>query len=237
MDDFGGFHAGEFGVESLVLEGEALVVDAELVEHGGVEVADVDGVFDGIVAEVVGSSVDGAAIDSAAGKEHGVTLDVVVASAALCHRSASELAAPDDQCVVKQPAALEVVDEGGGALIDEFGGDCHAFFQIAVVIPAAVIELNETNAALGEATRHQAVAGEAAIAGCAAVFGDDARIFFGEIGEFGDCHLHAEGELILGDAVGNTGVIDDFGVILVELVDGFDEFGLARRGDAVGRAT
>ena len=35
--------AGEFEVETLKLVGEALVVDAELVEHGGVEVVDGDG--------------------------------------------------------------------------------------------------------------------------------------------------------------------------------------------------
>ena len=42
MDDFGGFHAGEFGVESLVLEGEAQVVDAEEMQKSGVEVMDMD---------------------------------------------------------------------------------------------------------------------------------------------------------------------------------------------------
>ena len=56
--------AGEPGVQALVLEGQLLVVDAQLVEHGGVQVADVDDVVDGVVAEVVGRAVGHAALDA-----------------------------------------------------------------------------------------------------------------------------------------------------------------------------
>jgi len=44
------FDAGEAHVEALVAVGEAGVVDAERVKHGGVQVADVDGVLNGAVA-------------------------------------------------------------------------------------------------------------------------------------------------------------------------------------------
>jgi hypothetical protein len=47
--------------------GEALVVDAELVEEGGVEVVDVDGVLDDVEAEVVCPAVTVARLDAAAG--------------------------------------------------------------------------------------------------------------------------------------------------------------------------
>ena len=58
---------GELEVEALELVGEALVVDAEEVEHGGVEVVDGDGVPGDVVAEVVGGAPGGAALDAAAG--------------------------------------------------------------------------------------------------------------------------------------------------------------------------
>ena len=45
----------------LIAEGEPLVVDAEEVEHRRVQVVDVDGVLDGVVAEVVGGAVGRAA--------------------------------------------------------------------------------------------------------------------------------------------------------------------------------
>lgn len=43
-----------------------MVIDAELVEDGGVEVADVDRVFGDVVAKVIGLTVNLAAFDTAA---------------------------------------------------------------------------------------------------------------------------------------------------------------------------
>src|SRR5262245_18058773 len=63
--------AGEPLVQALVAVAEAAVVVAEQVQDGGVEVADVDGVLDDVVGEVVGLAVDGAALDAAAGQPHG----------------------------------------------------------------------------------------------------------------------------------------------------------------------
>src|SRR5438128_2650441 len=80
-------------ISALVAEGQALVVDAAKLEHGGVEVVDVADVFDGAVAQFVGGAVDGAGLDAAAGEEDGKGEDVVVAAGALAHGSAAELAA------------------------------------------------------------------------------------------------------------------------------------------------
>ena len=52
---------------ALVAEGEALVVDAEEVQQGGVEVVDVDGIFGDGVSEFVGLAVDVAGFGAAAG--------------------------------------------------------------------------------------------------------------------------------------------------------------------------
>jgi hypothetical protein len=51
------FDACQFDVEAAEGIREPLVVDAEDVEHRGVEVAEVDRVFGDVVAEVVGLSV------------------------------------------------------------------------------------------------------------------------------------------------------------------------------------
>ena len=50
-DDMGSLNAGEADVEPLELGREAAVVDPAEVEHGGVEVADMDGDGDGIACE------------------------------------------------------------------------------------------------------------------------------------------------------------------------------------------
>ena len=47
----------QLGVEALELDREPLVVDAEQVQHRGVQVVDGDDVLDGGVAEVVGRAV------------------------------------------------------------------------------------------------------------------------------------------------------------------------------------
>ena len=58
MDDFA-VDVGEAHVAGGEAEGEFLVVRAEQVEHGGVQVVDLDLVLDGEVAVFVGGAVDG----------------------------------------------------------------------------------------------------------------------------------------------------------------------------------
>lgn len=65
-------------VESLVFEGKSFVVDAEAVEDGGVEVADVDGGLHDVVAEVVGFPVHPPRRDPAACHPHAETSAMVV---------------------------------------------------------------------------------------------------------------------------------------------------------------
>src|SRR4051794_16685363 len=52
LDRVGRLDAGQALVEALVLDRQPGVVDAELVQDGGVDVADVDGVLDDVVAEL-----------------------------------------------------------------------------------------------------------------------------------------------------------------------------------------
>ena len=76
----GFFDAGEFGVEAAEGVGEAFVVDAEDVEHRGVQVAEVDRVFGDVVAEVVGAAVFDAGLHAGAGEPDGEAAAVVVAA-------------------------------------------------------------------------------------------------------------------------------------------------------------
>ena len=47
-------HVGQPELAALVLERQPLVVEAQQVQHGGVQVVDVDAVLDDVEAEVVG---------------------------------------------------------------------------------------------------------------------------------------------------------------------------------------
>ncbi len=61
-------HVGQPHVAAAEAVGQSLVVDAQQMQHRRVQVVDLDLVFDGVVAVVVGGAVDGAALDAAAGQ-------------------------------------------------------------------------------------------------------------------------------------------------------------------------
>lgn len=88
-------------------------------QHRGVEIVDMKGVIDGTKAEGISFAECHAASDAATGHEHGTALGVVVTTvASLAHGSATELAAPDHECVFEHTAAFQIGDESGSALID-----------------------------------------------------------------------------------------------------------------------
>ena len=96
LDDMSFFvHPGQAEVEPLVLVGESLGLNPELVEQGGVKIAHMHHVLLGIVAKFVGVSVGDSALDSSARHPDGKAFDVVVASIALGHGGASEFSAPN----------------------------------------------------------------------------------------------------------------------------------------------
>ena len=90
----------------------------------------------------------------------------MVAAGPLAHRRAAELAAPEDQRVVEHArAASRSLTRAAQAWSTSRGGDGHGLLDVAVVVPGAVVELDEPDAALGQPAGQQAVRGEAAVAG------------------------------------------------------------------------
>ena len=90
---------GEAEVAAAVAEGELLVVEAEQVQDGGVEVVHVDLVLRGLVAEFVGRAMGEAGFHAGAGEPDGEAVRVVVAAGAFFLRvgGAAEFAAPPDE--------------------------------------------------------------------------------------------------------------------------------------------
>ena len=87
-------------------------------------------------------------------------------------------------------------------LVGVAGESTGSFFgKAAVMVPAAVIELDEAHVALGEAAGEQAVGGErAGLAGIVAVELETCSGSFESVGEIGHAGLHAERHLVLRDA-------------------------------------
>src|SRR6478672_3674035 len=71
FDDFGdhlAIHVGQAPVDAIVPIGEARVVDAEKVEHGGVRVVAVSGMFGDFVGPFMARSKANAALETTSGK-------------------------------------------------------------------------------------------------------------------------------------------------------------------------
>src|SRR6478672_406962 len=67
-------------IQTLKTVCQAFVVDAHQVQNRGIDVANMNGVPDDIVAEVVGFAMNDTTLDSAARHPHGVTARMVVPS-------------------------------------------------------------------------------------------------------------------------------------------------------------
>ena len=77
----------------------------------------------------------------------------------LSDRQTSELASPDDQRVIEQPALLQVEHQRARPAIHFFRQIPMTLRQMAMVVPAAVIQLDEPHASLDETSREQTVRG------------------------------------------------------------------------------
>src|SRR5438874_4987764 len=102
-------NVGQTLVAALVEVGQFLVVQAETVQDGRVNVVNVGLLLDGLEAEIVGRAVTHAALDAASGQPHRETIRIVVAARlalAFAEGHSPELAAPDDERAVEQAAPL-----------------------------------------------------------------------------------------------------------------------------------
>src|SRR2546421_1396941 len=121
------------------------------------QVVNVDLTLHDVVTIVVGFSVSDSRFDSAAGQPHRKTAwmviapIVVVSQLALAIHRSPKLAAPDNECVVEHPALFQILYQRRASLIGVLRLPAKLLRQICVLIPAAMKQLDESHAALGEA--------------------------------------------------------------------------------------
>ena len=75
---------GQTLVESLKRGREATIIDSHQVQDRRIQIANVNGVFDDVVAEVVGFAMHAAAANAAARHPHRKALGMMVATVRLC---------------------------------------------------------------------------------------------------------------------------------------------------------
>ena len=144
---------------------------------------------------------------------------------------------PQDERVLEQAALLEILHERGAGLVHIERSLRHFLGDRAVVIPRAVVELDEAHATLGEAAREQAVRGEGAVAGSLhAIHFEHLFRLLREIGELGDGSLHLERHLVLRDARLDFRIDPLGGKDAVEPLHFLDDLPLGALADARGIA-
>ena len=132
-DDFGPFNAGEPIVEALGADGEAFVVQAELMENGGVDVVDVGWGFDRAEPKFISLTIDLPSLKAAPGEPHGEGVDVVIATGGLAHfphRGCGRTPRPRRRWCIEQTSLLEVAHERGAGVVDVLTLEWQMLFQI-----------------------------------------------------------------------------------------------------------
>src|SRR6476620_10441653 len=114
------FDVGKTKVAALKSIGQFRVIEAEQMQERGVEIVDVDFVFDHMETELVGFSERESGFETAAGHPHRESLRVMVTAEfaagvgiALDHRRAAKFAAPKYDRVFQQAALLQILDQCG----------------------------------------------------------------------------------------------------------------------------
>lgn len=192
------FDIGQAKVATGVAVGQRFVVEAEQMKDGGMEVVNVDLSFGDPQADVIGSSVDVPAFDSAAGHPNAEAVVVVIAAHIgrerhLRGRGPAKLAAPDDERVFQHASVFEVLEERGNGFVTLGGESLMGYFDSTVAIPGlagSVPDLHVANAALGEAPRHEHLA---TLQGVAIHVSDGLR-FLRDVKGIGGLGLHAKTE-------------------------------------------
>ena len=104
-----------------------------------------------------------------------------------------------------------------------------------MVVPAAMVELDEAHVALRETAGKETVGGEGSgLPGLVAVELEGAFRLVAEVGDVRDGLLHVEGHLVLRDAGFEGGVAGCFELNLVQFTDAVEDFAAVGAIDALG---
>ena len=115
------------------------MIDAQQMQHRGVQIVDIAPIFDDFITVLVRGAVNCAALDSAAGQPHREPERIVVpAVRALGERSSAKFAGPHDKCFVQQSARLQIFQQAGDRLIHGPGIFRMILYQAAMGVPAVV---------------------------------------------------------------------------------------------------
>ena len=137
----------------------------------------------------------------------------------LDHRGSAKFAAPDDECVIEQSALLEILHERGAGPVCFLAIVADIAFDVAVGIPAFVVNVHKTHAAFNHPPGQQAGTGEVGLGGIATVQLQCFFAFAAQISELRRAGLQAKGHFIGSDARGDFRITDGAEALAVQFAD------------------
>ena len=153
-------HGAALGGDDLFVE-----VDAEGVAEGGVEVVDFDGALGRVHPVGIRGADDGSAPQAAAGHHAAENASPVIAPAAIVDAGgATEFTQDHHKGFAEFSVRFEVGKEGGEGGIHGGSVAAHRFENVAVVVEAAAIDLDETDSFFDEAAGQEGTATEFGVA-------------------------------------------------------------------------
>ncbi len=203
---------GEAALHAVVVEAEFLVIEAEGVQGGGVEIVAIRRVLGGLVAEVVCAAVGGAPLGAASGHPGGEGSGVVIAPLALRGGLAAKLGGADDECLVQHASRFQIRDERGGSVVEDGAPVAMIAHEVLVAVPVradlfgrsvlgSAEDLDKAHAAFDEPTGQKALSAKGSLVLVVQVV----ELLRGctlapNIGDFGGAELESRGEFIRGNA-------------------------------------
>ena len=216
-------HIGQAVVSALEAERQAGVIEAQAIEQRGIEIMDVNRIASDVEAVIVGLAKSLSAANAAAGEPHCEAAAMMITAVGLgsqlplaVNRTA-ELASPDDQRLVEQSALLQISYERGTSLIDAAALQMKFRGQVVVLIPAAMIKLDEPHAPLDQPPRQQTVRRKRSGATSVLAVQLKGRFALGrEVRQLWHGGLHSEGGLVLRNASFDFDVAEFLQTLLIQ---------------------
>ena len=157
-------HVGEPTLQTIVIKGQSLMIQAHQVQERGIEVVEARRMFFGFEPESIAATVTVSFSDACPCQKTGEGVWVVVApgSISLKKRHAPKLRTPNYESVLEQTPALHISDESSRGLIHDLGLHGMSLGNVAMGIPirnsisargiTPIEKLNDPNSLLEQTT-------------------------------------------------------------------------------------
>ena len=131
------------------------MVEAELMEDGGVDVLNQQRVFSNAVAKFISGSKCGAPFEATTGQKDRVSVDVMIATNVFVNPwrmwSSSHFTSPDDNRFIEQSTLLQIFDQTGDRLIRDHGIFVVVVDELPVLIPGGIVDMGKGTGNFNEA--------------------------------------------------------------------------------------